>query len=146
MDKLRIPGKFTIFKINMTTPSTYWRPAFNWLLSVILLTGIFSFSGYSGNSQIFTSRPFQTELVFTGNPGQTKRAVSLPRTLVSTRSKASPTNFDQVSAALNYNRRIKMEFDNLSEQFRFINTTFSFCAAQRTPHKSDEDDSFLMAV
>jgi hypothetical protein len=134
-------AKITIFDNEMnTTQYPYKDRLTNWLLTVTLLFGIFTFSGYAGNSQSRQFETTQTELVVSNNPKIYKQTISFKKGIeLINFSPLISSDKNWTNALIAYNLLTKVKQDNLSKQYYSHNPANHFLQVKTIPQSSDED-------
>jgi sensor histidine kinase YesM len=113
-----------------------------WLLTAIVFLSVFSFSGYSGQSQTRQAALKQTELFVVVTSKTNKPTISYKKALASFFSLSSSISFDQKSI-LQFNGLTKTKFDYLSKQGFIV-----FCSGRHFQSKiipQSQDEEFLIS-
>jgi hypothetical protein len=108
---------------------------------VTLLFSVFTFSGYSGNSQSKLKPDTQSELLLSNNQKTGKRTISYKKAFELTRvySNCNSHCTNWTNAQLIYNLQIKIKLNSISGQFYLYKFTLPFQQVKTIPQSSDED-------
>ena len=109
-----------------------------WLLTAIVLLSVFSFSGYSGQSQTRQAALKQTELFVTVTSKTNKPTICYKKALASFFSLSNSISFDPNSILL-FNGLTKIKFDNLSKQDFIVFCSGGHFQSKIIPQSQDEE-------
>ncbi len=109
-----------------------------WLLTAIVFLSVFSFSGYSGQSQTRQAALKQTELFVTVTSKTNKPTISYKKALASFFSLSNSISFDPNSILL-FNGLTKIKFDNLSKQDFIVFCSGRHFQSKIIPQSQDEE-------
>ncbi|MBK6266177.1 hypothetical protein JKA74_14120 [Marivirga sp. S37H4] len=124
----------------MRNPKTYRKEQFSkWLLTVTLLLGIFSFSGYAGNSQVKVQQLHQTEQLFSFQSQRTHKTISFYHSCEGN-SPVKPLLSNRYQAILwKHAGESKVNYVNHQQLYRLTKSECSVYFNKTIPASSPED-------
>jgi hypothetical protein len=127
--------------MNKTLYPYYKNKLTKWFLTVTLLFSIFTFSGYSGNSQSKQLENIQTEIVVSNNLKTLKKTVSYKKGIELTAFVPLYNNFDKnwANALFTYNILTKVRLNTISSELYSHKPANHFLQVKTIPQNSDED-------
>lgn len=111
-----------------------------WLLMVTLFFSIFTFSGYSNNSQSKQKLVTQSELLLSNNHKTGKRTISYKKAfeLIRFNSYLNRHYTSWTNALFSYNLLTKIKLFNILKQFYLYKFTHPYQQVKTIPQSSDE--------
>ena len=112
----------------------------NWLIRIVLLFSVFSFSGYVNPSYSELPQSVQTELIWEGNKVLLKKTPHLDKIKSKPyeKSVSDKTYLNFKSALIAYNILIKIKFDTNSRKFNFYTLPTPFLQTKIISSTSDK--------